>query len=142
MKTSFISEKDIERKWFVLDAKDKILGRLASEAAKLLIGKHKPTYSTNQDTGDHVIIINSADVKLTGNKELQKTYFRHSTYPGGGKTIKYLTAKDKDGAFPVTQAIRGMLPKNARGRAIFKKLHVYAGPEHQQQAQKPEALNV
>ena len=125
----------------MFDAKDKILGRVASEIARRLMGKHKPNYSNNHDTGDHVIVINAESVKLTGNKELQKTYYRASSYPGGGKTISFQKAKDKDGTFPVTQAVRGMLPKNSRGRAIFKKLHVYAGSEHNQQAQKPELVS-
>ena len=140
MKTSFISEKEIDRQWYLIDAKDQILGRVATQIASVLMGKNKPIFSANQDTGSNVVVINSADVKLTGKKEEQKTYFSASSYPGNSKTTSYAKAMAKDGTFPVIHAVRGMLPKNARGRAIFRKLHVYAGPDHNQQAQSPEPI--
>jgi large subunit ribosomal protein L13 len=142
MKTAMISKNDIERKWYVVDAKDKVLGRVATKVATLLLGKNKPNYSTNLDTGDYVIVLNAKDVTLSGNKEWTKEYFSHSTYPGGGKTISYQEALEKDPAFPFLKAVKGMLPKNARGREIIKKLHVYGNETHPHSAQKPEFIDV
>ncbi len=133
---------NIERKWFVVDATDKTLGRLAAEVAKVLRGKHKPTFTPHMDTGDNVIIINADKVKLTGKKLTQKVYFRHSGYLGGDK---YTLAKDmleKNPTRMVEFAVRGMIPKNRLGEQIFKKLHVYAGAEHPHAAQMPEALEI
>lgn len=130
------------RKWYVIDAEGKTLGRLASEAAAILRGKHKPTFTPHVDTGDHVIIINAEKVKLTGKKWTDKLYRFHSQYPGGLKTF---TAKDMIQNRPVKMvelAIRGMLPKNRLGRQMFRKLNVYVGPEHPHQAQKPEVWEI
>ena len=125
-----------------MDATDKTLGRLAAEVAKVLRGKHKPTFTPHMDTGDNVIIINADKVKLTGKKLTQKVYFRHSGYLGGDK---YTLAKDmleKNPTRMVEFAVRGMIPKNRLGEQIFKKLHVYAGAEHPHAAQMPEALEI
>ena len=133
---------EIESKWYIIDAANKPLGRVATEAAKLLRGKHKPTYTPNIDTGDHVIIINAKDVILTGNKMNAKVYRHHSGYIGG---MKEVTAKDlieKNPAEALTVAIKGMLPHNSLGRQSLKKLRVYAGAEHENMAQKPEVWEV
>lgn len=142
MKTYMATPATIERKWYVVDAADKTLGRLAAEVAKVLRGKHKPTFTPHMDTGDNVIIINADKVKLTGKKLTQKVYFRHSGYLGGDK---YTLAKDmleKNPTRMVEFAVRGMIPKNRLGEQIFKKLHVYAGAEHPHAAQMPEALEI
>jgi large subunit ribosomal protein L13 len=130
--------QEIERKWYVVDAAGQTLGRLASEVASILRGKHKPTYTPHVDTGDHVIIINAEKIELTGNKLADKKYYRHSQHPGG---LKVRTADEMRTNYPermLELAVKGMLPKNSLGRQMFKKLHVYAGPEHPHQAQKPE----
>ena len=142
MKSFMANPSNIERKWFVVDATDKTLGRLAAEVAKVLRGKHKPTFTPHMDTGDNVIIINADKVKLTGKKLTQKVYFRHSGYLGGDK---YTLAKDmleKNPTRMVEFAVRGMIPKNRLGEQIFKKLHVYAGAEHPHAARMPEALEI
>ena len=142
MKSFMANPSNIERKWFVVDATDKTLGRLAAEVAKVLRGKHKPTFTPHMDTGDNVIIINADKVKLTGKKLTQKVYFRHSGYLGGDK---YTLAKDmleKNPTRMMEFAVRGMIPKNRLGEQIFKKLHVYAGAEHPHAAQMPEALEI
>ena len=142
MKSFMANPSNIERKWFVVDATDKTLGSLAAEVAKVLRGKHKPTFTPHMDTGDNVIIINADKVKLTGKKLTQKVYFRHSGYLGGDK---YTLAKDmleKNPTRMVEFAVRGMIPKNRLGEQIFKKLHVYAGAEHPHAAQMPEALEI
>ena len=142
MKSFMANPSNIERKWFVVDATDKTLGRLAAEVAKVLRGKHKPTFTPHMDTGDNVIIINADKVKLTCKKLTQKVYFRHSGYLGGDK---YTLAKDmleKNPTRMVEYAVRGMIPKNRLGEQIFKKLHVYAGAEHPHAAQMPEALEI
>ena len=129
---------EIERKWYVVDAAGQTLGRLASEVATILRGKHKPEYTPHVDTGDHVIIINAEKIELTGNKLHDKKYYRHSGYPGG---LKVRTAHEMLSKHPervLELAVKGMLPKNSLGRKMFKKLHVYAGPEHPHEAQKPE----
>ncbi|MDO9535415.1 MAG: 50S ribosomal protein L13 [Bacillota bacterium] len=138
MRTTYIAkEQDIERKWYVLDASGLPLGRLASEVARLLRGKHKPIYTPHVDTGDFVVIINASKVLLTGNKLTQKFYYRHTGYPGGIKKIRYdeLLAKKPELAF--TLAVKRMLPGNRLGRAMLKKLKVFAGPEHNLKAQGP-----
>ncbi len=140
MKTVVVNAKDIERKWFVADATDKNLGRLASKAAQLLRGKGKPAYSPNQDHGDYLIIINAENVALSGNKSEQKEYFRHSTYPSGGKFRSFKEQMALDSAKVVKDAIHGMLPKTTLGRQIIKKLHVYKGDAHPHIAQKPEEI--
>ena len=142
MKSFMASPSTIERKWYVVDASGQTLGRLASEVAKVLRGKNKPTYTPSIDTGDYVIIVNAEKIKVTGNKLEDKVYFRHSDYVGGAKftTLKELLAKKPE--FVVEHAVKGMLPKGPLGREMYKKLYVYAGPEHKQQAQKPEALEI
>ena len=127
MKTYMATPSTIERKWYVVDAADKTLGRLAAEVAKVLRGKNKPTFTPHMDTGDHVIIINAAQVKLTGKKLVQKIYFRHSGYLGGDKYVKAGDMLKKDPVRMVEMAVRGMVPHNRLGNDIIKKLHVYAG---------------
>jgi len=143
MRTTYMAKpKEIERKWYVVDAAGKTLGRLASEVASILRGKHKPIYTPNVDTGDHVIIINASEIVLTGKKNTDKLYYRHSLHPGG---LKVRTAQEMRNQFPermIELAVRGMLPKGSLGRQMFKKLHVYAGSEHPHQAQKPETLEL
>ena len=136
---TYVATKDsIERKWLVIDAEGMVLGRLATEVAKLLRGKHKPTYTPFLDTGDNVIVINASKVVLTGKKLDDKLYRHHSGFPGGMKEIDYRTLMAKNPEKAVELAVKGMLPKNSLGRQMFRKLHVYAGPEHEQAAQKPE----
>ena len=140
MKTFMASPATIERKWYVVDATDMTLGRLASEVAKVLRGKNKPIFTPHMDTGDYVIIVNAAKVKVTGKKLDQKIYYRHSAYVGGMKetTLREMMAKKPEKV--VELAVKGMLPKGPLGNDMMKKLHVYAGPEHEQAAQKPEVL--
>ena len=133
---------EIESKWYIIDAANKPLGRVATEAAKLLRGKHKPTFTPNIDTGDHVIILNVKDVILTGNKLNQKIYRHHSGYIGGMKEISAKVMLEKNPEKAMTLAIKGMLPHNSLGRQSLKKLRVYAGAEHENQAQKPEVWEV
>ena len=133
---------EIERKWYIIDAANKPLGRVATEAAKLLRGKHKPTYTPNIDTGDHVIILNAKDVILTGSKMDNKIYRHHSGYIGGMKETPARVMLEKNPEKAMTLAIKGMLPHNSLGRAQLKKLRVYAGSEHENQAQKPEVWEV
>jgi large subunit ribosomal protein L13 len=132
---------DVERRWYVVDAKDQVLGRLATRLATVLRGKHKPIYTPHVDTGDYVIVVNAEHVKLTGNKREAKTYVRHTGWPGGFRST---TAKKVlEGPHPervVEEAVKGMLPKNHLGRAMFEKLKVYAGAEHPHAAQKPEVF--
>ena len=142
MKTYMATPSTIERKWYVVDAADKTLGRLAAEVAKVLRGKHKPTFTTHLDTGDHVIIINADKVRLTGKKLVQKVYFRHSGYLGGDKYTKAGDMLAKNPVRMVELAVRGMVPHNRLGSQIIKKLHVYAGSEHPHAAQKPEVLTI
>jgi len=137
MKTYSPKPEHIERRWYVMDAGDQVLGRVASEAAVILRGKHKPIFAPHMDVGDHLIIINSAKVVLTGGKEKKKVAWRHSGHPGGITGTLYEDLLAKKPAFAVEKAVRGMLPKNRLGRAIIKKLHVVPGPEHHHQAQKP-----
>ncbi|WP_215522675.1 50S ribosomal protein L13 [Varibaculum prostatecancerukia] len=131
-----------DKKWYVIDAEDVVLGRLAAVAAKLLRGKHKPTYTPNEDMGDHVIIVNAAKVGLTGNKREQKRAYRHSGYPGGLKSLAYGDLLDKKPEVAVQKAVRGMVPHTKLGRAQMKKLHVFAGPEHDHAAQQPEPYEI
>ena len=138
MKTFVATPANIERKWLVIDASGKTLGRLATEVAKLLRGKHKPTYTPFADTGDNVIVINASEMVLTGKKLDQKLYRHHSGYAGGMKEIDYRTLMAKNPEKALELAVKGMLPKNSMGRQMFKKLHVYAGAEHNHAAQKPE----
>lgn len=142
MKTYMATPSTIERKWYVVDAADKTLGRLAAEVAKVLRGKHKPTFTPHMDTGDHVIIINADKVRLTGKKLVQKVYSRHSGYLGGDKYTKAGDMLAKNPVRMVELAVRGMVPHNRLGSQIIKKLHVYAGSEHPHAAQKPEVLTI
>jgi large subunit ribosomal protein L13 len=142
MQTHPANLKTLERQWHVIDADGMVLGRVATRAARLLMGKHRPTYTTFLDTGDHVIIVNASRVKLTGRKEEQKIYRRHSGYEGG---LRQERAKDVRARRPiriVEEAVRGMLPKTTLGDAMYRKLKVYAGPEHPHAAQKPTKLEV
>ena len=140
MKTYMANPDKIERKWYVVDADGQTLGRLASEVAKVLRGKNKPVYTPHIDTGDYVIIINAEKVAVTGKKLDQKVYYHHSDYVGGMKetTLKEMMAKKPEKVLEL--AVKGMLPKGPLGRSMIKKLHVYAGPEHKHEAQKPETL--
>ena len=137
MKTFVATPSNIERQWLVIDASGKTLGRLATEVAKLLRGKHKPTYTPFAATGDYVIVVNASKMVLTGKKLDQKLYRHHSGFPGGMTEIDYKTMMDKKPEKVLELAVKGMLPKNSLGRQMFRKLHVYAGPEHEQAAQKP-----
>lgn len=142
MKSFMANPANIDRKWYVIDAEGKTVGRLAVEVAKILRGKHKPTFTPHVDTGDYVIIINAAKVAFSGNKLLQKTYFRHSGYPGG---TTFTTAGRMLSERPervVELAVKGMLPKNTLGRQMYRKLNVYSGAEHPHAAQKPEVLEI
>ena len=136
---TYVATKDsIERKWLVIDAEGMVLGRCATEVAKLLRGKHKPTYTPFLDTGDNVIVINASKIILTGKKLDDKKYRHHSGFPGGLKEIDYRTLMAKNPEKALELAVKGMLPKNSLGRQMFRKLHVYAGPDYEQTAQKPE----
>jgi len=142
MKTFNVKKEDISRDWFVMDAQGKILGRLASEIARRLRGKHKPVYTPHLDTGDFIIVVNAGKIRLTGNKLADKMYYRHSGYPGGLKQIsagKLLAEKPEA---VLKTAVRGMLPKNTLGRAMLKKLKIYSGPEHPHDAQCPRVLEI
>ena len=141
-RTYSAKETDIKRKWYVVDAEGKTLGRLATQVAIVLRGKHKPIFTPHVDTGDHVIVVNAEKVHLTGDKVRQKTYYRHSGYPGGLKseTVKDVLAR-KPSAI-LERAIKGMLPKSPLGKQMARKLNVYAGPTHPHQAQRPEALSL
>lgn len=142
MKTTIVNDQQVERAWFVIDAKGKRLGRLSTKVAEILRGKHKPSFSPSVDVGDFVIVINAEKVELTGNKAETKEYFSHSTYAGGGKFLSYSDALDKDGTIPVEHAVKGMLPKNSLGRRMFKKLRVYTGSENPHAAQNPKVLEL
>jgi large subunit ribosomal protein L13 len=133
---------EVERKWLVVDAEGQTLGRLASEVAAILRGKHKPTFTPNVDTGDHVIIINADKIHLTGNKLNDKIYYRHTQFSGGLKQRTALEMRTKYPTKMLELAIKGMLPKNSLGRQMFSKLHVYTGAEHPHAAQKPEAYEL
>ncbi len=135
MKTYSTRAKDIKREWWVVDAADMTLGRMATRAAYILMGKHKPIYAPHIDVGDYVVIVNAAKVRVTGKKAKQKVYYRHSGYPGGLKSPTYEQIFERNPARVVELAVKGMLPHNSRGRAMFKKLKVYAGAEHPHQAQ-------
>ena len=140
MKSFMASPATIERKWYVVDATDMTLGRLASEVAKVLRGKNKPTFTPHIDTGDYVIVVNAEKIKVTGKKLDQKVYYHHSEYVGGMKetTLREMLAKKPEKVIEL--AVKGMLPKGPLGREMYTKLYVYAGPDHKHQAQKPETL--
>ena len=138
MKSYAAKPGELNRKWYILDAEGKVLGRLAVEAARILRGKHLPTFTPNVDTGDHVIVINAEKAVLTGNKLQKKKYIRHSGYPGGLKVTDYATLMNKRPELALKKAIVGMLPHNRLGAAMAKKLRVYSGPDHPHLAQMPE----
>jgi large subunit ribosomal protein L13 len=140
MKTVIPSGVNIDRKWHLIDAEDAILGRLASNAANILMGKHKPVYTPFIDMGDHVIVVNAEKVKLTGRKEEQKLYRNHSGYPGGLREVSARKVRATRPVRMVEDAIQGMLPKNKLGKQMYRKLQVYAGPKHPHDAQQPVAL--
>jgi large subunit ribosomal protein L13 len=142
MKTHVTKAGDITREWWLIDADGVVLGRLASEVAKLLRGKHKPTYSPHLDTGDHVVIVNASKVVMTGSKLTDKKMYRHSGYPGGLSAVPYSKIMSTRPELAVEKAVRGMLPSNKLGRAMLKKLKVYAGAEHAQSSQKPKPFDV
>lgn len=141
-KTYSLKGSDIIKKWFVIDADGKILGRLASEAAKILRGKNKPDFTPNLDMGDNVIVINAEKIVLTGSKPEDKEYFRHSQYPGGIKFVNIKKIKKERPEFIIEHAVKSMLPKSRLGRKVFGNLKVYAGTEHPHKAQKPEPLDI
>ena len=142
MKTYAPKPRDIERRWYVVDANDVVLGRLASEVAAILKGKHKPIYAPHADTGDHVVVINAGGIRLTGGKEMRKVAYRHSGHPGGLTETRYDRLLDERPAFVVQKAVKGMLPKNSLGRSMLRKLQVYEGAEHPHAAQQPKPLAI
>jgi large subunit ribosomal protein L13 len=142
MKTIFVKPKDVVRKWFIVDAEGKTLGRIATKVATILRGKHKALYTPHQEVGDYVIIINAEKVVLTGRKQTAKTYYKHSGYPGGLTSETFEKVIKRKPIFPVEQAIRGMLPKGRLGRKLFNNVKVYAGSEHPHSAQTPETLDI
>ena len=142
MKTFSAKPKEVKREWFVIDATDKVLGRVATEVALRLRGKHKPEYTPHVDTGDHIVIINAEKIAVTGNKEEAKIYYRHTGYPGGIKDVNVRELREKAPTRILENAVRGMMPKNALGRAMLKKLHIYAGSEHKHSAQQPQVLEL
>jgi len=142
MTTYSASAKDIKRDWYVVDATDKVLGRLATQIANHLRGKHKPEYTPNLDTGDYIVVVNAEKIRVTGNKQTDKIYYRHSGYPGGLKQISFDKLMQKAPEDAINKAVKGMLPRGPLGRAMFRKLKVYAGPEHQHASQQPQALDI
>jgi large subunit ribosomal protein L13 len=134
--------EEVVRKWYVVDASGRTLGRLASKVAAILRGKHKPTYTPHVDTGDYVIVVNADKVVVTGNKARDKVYYHHTQYPGGLRSITFEDLMKKSPERVIERAVRGMLPRNRLGRSMIKKLKVYASPDHPHQAQKPEILEV
>ena len=142
MKTFSAKADEVKRDWYVIDATDVVLGRLASEVASRLRGKHKAVYTPHVDTGDYIVIVNAEKVRVTGNKEKAKTYYKHSGYPGGMKARTLDKVRESHPERIIETAVKGMLPKNPLGRAMFRKLKVYAGPEHQHQAQQPQTLEI
>ena len=142
MSTTFEKKKEIERTWYVIDAEGHVLGRLASLVAGILRGKHKPNYTPFLDVGDHVIVVNAEKIRLTGTKESEKIYYRHSGHPGGLRRARPHERRAKHPERLVEDAVRGMLPKNRLGRAQYRKLKVYRGSEHPHQAQQPQPLSI
>jgi large subunit ribosomal protein L13 len=142
MKTYFANSENIEQKWYVVDATGEVLGRLASQIAKVLRGKNKPEFTPHADAGDHVIVINAANIKVTGKKESDKQYYTHSGYPGGIKEISFDKLMQKDATRALQIAVKGMMPKNPLGRAMLRKLKIYAGAEHPHAAQQPVEINL
>jgi large subunit ribosomal protein L13 len=142
METFSANAATVERTWYVIDAKSQVLGRLASEIARRLRGKHKPYYTPHVDTGDYIVVVNAGMVKVTGRKATDKVYYSHSGYPGGIKSITFEKLLKKAPEQVIEKAVKGMLPKGPLGRAMFRKLKVYAGPEHKHAAQQPQKLEI
>lgn len=142
MKTYYAKPQEVEREWVLIDAENQVLGRVATKAAQILKGKHKPQYTPHVDTGDFVVIINADKIRVTGNKVLAKEYFRHSGYTGGLKSETFQEAMIKHPERVIEHAVKGMLPKNTLGRAMGKKLKVYCGTEHPHMAQKPRQIEL
>jgi len=142
MSTYMAKPANVERKWYVIDAENAVLGRLAAQVALMLRGKHKPTFTPHVDTGDFIIVVNTDKIVLTGKKLDQKIYYHHTGHPGGLKETKYRDLMANKSEFALKKAVRGMLPKGPLGNKMIKKLKVYAGPEHEHQAQKPEVFEM
>jgi large subunit ribosomal protein L13 len=142
MRTRFVRKEDVNRKWYVIDAENQVLGRLSVEIARRLRGKHKATYTPHIDTGDYIIVVNADKIRFTGNKLEQKIYYRHTGYPGGLKTITAKALLQRKPERVLEIAVKGMLPKNRLGRRMFKKMKVYTGPDHPHQAQQPEVITL
>ena len=142
MKTFVAKPETVQRDWFVVDATDKTLGRLASEIAHRLRGKHKPEYTPHVDTGDYIVVVNAEKISVTGNKAKGKVYYAHSGYPGGLKDITFEKLLEKKPEMILEKAVKGMLPKGPLGHAMFRKMKVYAGPEHNHAAQQPQVLDI
>lgn len=142
MRTYMAKPEEMQRKWYLIDAEDKTLGRLATEIARILRGKHKPIYTPHIDTGDYVVVINAEKVEVTGNKHENKLYYRHSGYPGGIKSTNFATLKRTKPERIIEKAVWGMIPHNRLGRSVFKKLRVYRGTAHPHTAQKPEVWEI
>ena len=142
MKTFSAKPHEVQREWFVVDATDKVLGRLAAEVARRLRGKHKPEFTPHVDTGDYIIVVNAEKVTVTGNKAKGKTYYSHSGFPGGIKQISFEKLQAQKPEMIIEKAVKGMLPKGPLGRAMFRKLKVYAGAEHNHAAQQPQVLDI
>lgn len=142
MKTFSAKPETVKRDWYVIDATDKVLGRVATEIARRLRGKHKPEYTPHVDAGDYIIVINADKIAVTGQKEWDKMYYHHTGYPGGIKSVSLDKQRDKHPERIIEAAVRGMLPKNPLGRAMFRKLKVYRGAEHNHAAQQPKALEI
>jgi large subunit ribosomal protein L13 len=142
MKTYSPKPENLRREWFLVDASGQPLGRLASEVARRLRGKHKPEFAPHMDTGDHVVVVNAGQVRVTGNKETDKIYHHHTGYPGGIKSEPLKNVRQTHPERIIEKAVKGMLPKNSLGRSMFRKLHVYAGPEHRHAAQQPKPLEI
>lgn len=142
MKTFVAKPESVQRDWYVVDAADKTLGRLAAEIALRLRGKHKPEFTPHVDTGDYIVVVNAEKITVTGNKALGKIYYSHSGYPGGLKEATFEKMIEKKPEMVLEKAVKGMLPKGPLGRAMFRKLKVFVGPEHTHQAQQPQALDI
>jgi len=142
VKTYSPKPADVDRTWYVIDAQDAVLGRLATKIATVVRGKHKPMWAPHADVGDYVIVINADKVRVTGNKEDQKVYRSHSGYPSGLKTVPFRTMREKKPEFIIREAVRGMLPHNRLGRKILKHVKIYAGPDHAHEAQQPQVLSL
>ncbi len=142
MKTFSAKPESVKRDWFVVDATDKVLGRMATEIARRLRGKHKPEFTPHVDTGDYIVVINAKKVRVTGNKAEAKTYYHHTGWPGGIKSINFNKLQEKAPTRIIEKAVKGMLPKGPLGRAMFRKLRVYSGTEHSHAAQQPKTLDI